>query len=126
MNTLAHRNDATTPLPPHLWQKVQDTIGTKLRLLGILEADEHFRFCIVERAAGPDRTELRRQFGLTEREADVAMMLAERLTNREIARALRVSVHTVRRHVEHILAKLDVHSRKDVRAVLLSATHTDS
>ena len=49
--------------------------------------------------------------GLTEREAEVLRLLAEGLTNREIAARLFISVKTVGAHMAHIYAKLDVHSR---------------
>lgn len=63
--------------------------------------------------------ELREVFRLTPREARVAMLLAARRTNREIAAALGVSEHTARRHTEKVLLKLDVHRRYDVRGALL-------
>ena len=49
--------------------------------------------------------------GLTRREAEVLALLAEGLTNREIARRLFVSPKTVETHVGHVFDKLDVHSR---------------
>jgi DNA-binding NarL/FixJ family response regulator len=48
---------------------------------------------------------------VTPRERDVLRLLAEGLTNREIADRLVVSEHTVHRHVTNILRKLDVNSR---------------
>jgi DNA-binding CsgD family transcriptional regulator len=55
---------------------------------------------------------------LTERERDVAELVADRLRNREIAARLHVSEKTVERHVTGILRKLGVDSRVDVaRAV---------
>lgn len=48
---------------------------------------------------------------LTERETEVLRLLADGLTNREIADALFVSLRTVATHVDHILTKLDVRSR---------------
>lgn len=52
---------------------------------------------------------------LTSRERQVAELLARRWTNKEIADALVVSERTVETHVAHILAKLGVHSRLQVR-----------
>jgi non-specific serine/threonine protein kinase len=49
--------------------------------------------------------------GLTERELEVVRLLADGLTNREIADALFVSQRTVATHIDHILSKLDVRSR---------------
>jgi LuxR family transcriptional regulator, maltose regulon positive regulatory protein len=48
---------------------------------------------------------------LTPREREVLGLLAEGLTNREIAERLVLSEHTVHRHVAHVLAKLGVPSR---------------
>ena len=53
---------------------------------------------------------------LTERETDVLRLLASGYSNREIARALRVSTGTVKNHVSSILGKLGVRDR--TRAVL--------
>jgi DNA-binding CsgD family transcriptional regulator len=49
--------------------------------------------------------------GLSDRERDVLTHLAAGKTNKEIAEALGISPHTVRRHVEHIFTKLGVTSR---------------
>jgi ATP/maltotriose-dependent transcriptional regulator MalT len=51
------------------------------------------------------------QLGLTAREVDVLALLADGLTNREIARRLFISPKTVDTHVTHVFDKLDVHSR---------------
>jgi DNA-binding NarL/FixJ family response regulator len=52
--------------------------------------------------------------GLSERERDVALMLAEGLSNREIASDLFVSEHTVRAHVSRVLAAFGTPSRTTV------------
>ncbi len=49
--------------------------------------------------------------GLTPRELEVARLIAQGLTNREIAEALVVSPETVKTHVAHILRKLELRSR---------------
>lgn len=49
--------------------------------------------------------------GLTAREREVLRLLADGLSNQEIADALFISLPTVKVHVSHLLAKLDVDSR---------------
>ena len=53
---------------------------------------------------------------LSGREREVAALVAEGRTNREIAERLVVSERTVESHVEHILAKLGFHARAQVAA----------
>ena len=48
---------------------------------------------------------------MTPRERDVLRLVAEGLTNQQIAERLVVSEHTVHRHVTNILRKLDLPSR---------------
>ena len=49
--------------------------------------------------------------GLTAREIEVLRLVTEGRTNREIAKALRLSDHTVRRHLQNIFNKIGVSSR---------------
>jgi DNA-binding NarL/FixJ family response regulator len=65
---------------------------------------------------------------LSQREREVVQLLAEGLTNREIADTLTVSVGTVKAHVEHILTKLGVSDRTQaaVRAVELGLYRSTS
>lgn len=62
-----------------------------------------------------------RRYGLTRREVEVAALVVARRTNREIADGLGISVHTVRHHVERILSKLGLHSRRQVGVKLRSS-----
>ena len=50
---------------------------------------------------------------LTPRELEVLQLLAEGLSNKEIARRLGTSEHTVKFHVNAILGKLGAHSRTE-------------
>jgi DNA-binding CsgD family transcriptional regulator len=54
--------------------------------------------------------------GLTEREREVAGLIVRARTNREIAEALVLSERTVETHVENILAKLGLSSRREIAA----------
>ena len=72
------------------------------------------------------RTELARISGrrpgsdeLTDAEARVASLAVTGLTNKEIAAALFVTVHTVEAHLSQVYRKLGVHSRTELGARLL-------
>lgn len=52
-----------------------------------------------------------KEAGLTERESQVLVLLAEGLTNPEIATSLYLSVETVKSHVGAIIRKLDLRNR---------------
>ncbi len=51
---------------------------------------------------------------LTEREREVLILIADGLTNAEIAERLGISVKTVDRHRENLMRKLNLHSRVDL------------
>jgi DNA-binding CsgD family transcriptional regulator len=61
---------------------------------------------------------LRERYRLTEKETRVAMLLAQRRSNAEIAAALDISPHTARRHTENVMLKLNVSSRFSVETAL--------
>jgi DNA-binding CsgD family transcriptional regulator len=56
------------------------------------------------------------------RELAVAQLVANGLTNREIAERLFVSPHTVNTHMRQVVAKPEVNSRVDARGLRQSAT----
>jgi len=53
---------------------------------------------------------------LSDREVDVLHLLADGLTNQEIALTMHVSVNTVKTHLKNIYDKLGVHTRREVIA----------
>lgn len=68
----------------------------------------------------PSERALSQRFGLTSREAQVALRLARGASEKRVARALGISVHTARRHTEKVFVKLGVNARGQVAAVLLT------
>jgi DNA-binding CsgD family transcriptional regulator len=58
------------------------------------------------------------RFGLTDREREVLLLLADGRSNPEIAQALFISPKTASVHVSNILAKLGVGGRVEAAAVV--------
>lgn len=56
---------------------------------------------------------------LTPRELEILEMVSKGLTNKEIGRAIQVSHFTVRNHVRHIIAKLEVGDRTEAATVAI-------
>ncbi|MBK7830798.1 MAG: response regulator [Gemmatimonadetes bacterium] len=61
---------------------------------------------------------LQQRFGLTDRQVEVARLLAQGLSNAEIAEALGLSTYTARNHTEAVLLKLGASTRARVGAIL--------
>ncbi len=57
---------------------------------------------------------------MTKRELEVATLLTEGLTNREMGERLYLSEWTIATHVRNILAKLDLSSRAQIAAWVAS------
>jgi predicted ATPase/DNA-binding CsgD family transcriptional regulator len=83
--------------------------------------DEVISFALAEKAGKP-RRHVRRAAGppggLTPREREIAGLVAEGLSNREIAARLVIAQRTAETHVENILAKLGFTSRAQIAAWL--------
>jgi len=63
---------------------------------------------------------------MTKSELAVAELVANGLTNREIAERLFVSPHTVNTHLRHVFAKLQVHSRVDLTRLSTERSSEDA
>jgi DNA-binding NarL/FixJ family response regulator len=82
------------------------TAGSLIRRLGALAAERR-----------PEPISL----NLTRREQEVAALMREDLSNKEIATRLRIEVATVKNHVHNVLDKLRVHRRSDATRLLFRA-----
>ena len=71
------------------------------------------------RGYGPRRRPPSGWPSLTPTEAKVAELVAQGLTNPQIAQRMFVSPGTVKTHVSHIFGKLDVHGRAELIALVL-------
>ena len=61
---------------------------------------------------------LQQEYGLSTRETEVCEAIARGLSMATIAERLFISENTVRTHSRHIYAKLDIHSRQELGAML--------
>jgi DNA-binding CsgD family transcriptional regulator len=68
--------------------------------------------------AGPPGS--RSPLELTDRERDVAVLVAKGMTNREVAAELYVSPKAIDYHLGHIFGKLGITSRRDLRQLVVS------
>ncbi|MFE7767303.1 response regulator transcription factor [Streptomyces sp. NPDC057438] len=80
-------------------------------------------FALMASAAAGQSASAATSSPLTPREKEVAALVAEGMSNRQIASALDLSPRTVDRHIEHILAKLGFRSRARVAAWWVANHH---
>ena len=87
--------------------------------------DDHMLFHseVIRRAARPQPTSgpTAQLEELTKRELEILQMVSEGMGNREIARQLNISYHTVMKHVSNIISKLRVTTRMEAGLVFLRA-----
>jgi len=60
---------------------------------------------------------------MTPREREVINLIAEGLSNKEIAQRLNVATHTVKSHVRNVMEKLTLHTRLQIAAYANAETH---
>jgi len=88
--------------------------------LGKAGNDEHL-LRLVDGKSQSQTEPLRTQFGVTGREAEVLLWIANGKTNREIGTILSMSPRTVNKHLEQIFRKLSVENRTSAAAMALKA-----
>jgi DNA-binding NarL/FixJ family response regulator len=67
-------------------------------------------------ALGPRQASKQAFDGLSQREREVAALVAQGYSNHRIADALTLSERTVEKHVENIMSKLHINSRAQIAA----------
>jgi DNA-binding CsgD family transcriptional regulator len=91
---------------------------------GMLGA-ESYAFCLIKRSASRwsnYEEHLRQTWGLTEREAQVAVECLRGNKNLEIAERLRISVETVNKHLDKVYQKANVRGRAELASRLLDSS----
>ncbi|MCZ4589073.1 protein kinase domain-containing protein [Rhodococcus opacus] len=86
--------------------------------------DAAVAYALGERAPGAPPAPTAMLPKLTKREGQVADLVAEGLTNKEIAARLVISPRTAQGHVEHVLAKLGFTSRAQIAAWVVEQNRT--
>lgn len=91
---------------------------TQVRYLGQTSPGEYLmRF--IEDNEGKNREALQKEFGLTQREAEVLYWLSKGKTNQDIAQILSLSPRTVNKHLEQVYKKLGVENRTSAASISL-------
>ncbi|HEY2957745.1 MAG TPA: AAA family ATPase [Actinomycetota bacterium] len=100
-------------------QRTAERLGAEPLRREVVDLARRARIDLAEPAAGAEPAPARpaAPFGLTPREREVLVLLADGRTNAQIAVALFISVKTVGIHVSNVLAKLGVASRVEAAAV---------
>jgi DNA-binding CsgD family transcriptional regulator len=114
------RRQPGRPLPlvhirPDLLAAVQ-TIAAQENLPVAVVVNDLLSFALAERQEAD--AALAAWQSLTDREREIAALVCLRLTNADIAAQLVLSPNTVKTHVRHILAKLGLNSKEELRREL--------
>jgi DNA-binding NarL/FixJ family response regulator len=69
---------------------------------------------VIENALKKGRGKLANAVKMTNREREIIALIADGLSNKEIAGRLNIAVHTVKSHVHNIMEKLALHTRLQI------------
>jgi len=103
--------------------RIEHEIHCTLMPEGML-GNESYVLCVVKRSASrwsSYEEHLRQTWGLTEREAQVAVECLKGNKNLEIAERLRISVETVNKHLDKVYQKANVRGRAELASRLLDS-----
>jgi predicted ATPase/DNA-binding CsgD family transcriptional regulator len=128
------RRDVAATLAPDLVRhhaeceaKARSTLGDRAFEDGTSEIARHslddlIHFALDERVPAP-RSRRSTDPLLTRREREIADLVAEGMSNREIARRMVIAQRTAEGHIEHILVKLGFTSRTQIASWVLEQRH---
>ncbi len=124
LRTLLDSQDKGMPEGEHELRRVTGDLKSPVLLRGFplaahSEKDDACMLIIMEkigreRRVVPDR--VKDQYRLTDREVEIVKYISEGWTNKEIARHLGISEHTVKEHVRHLLKKTKTTTRTGILA----------
>jgi DNA-binding CsgD family transcriptional regulator len=111
----------------HLATRVRGSSGRWLRATAIpMQGDDGSVAVMIEPARPGDITHiLLESYGLTEREAEIVMLIARGLATKDIAAELSLSAHTIRDHIKAIFGKAGVSTRGELVARLFAEHFQD-
>jgi two-component system nitrate/nitrite response regulator NarL len=98
---------------------IEDVLGTiravarGIRILPPLLTGSLFTH-VVDLALRKGRGRLPNAVQMTKREREIIVLIAEGMSNKEIAELLNLSTHTVKSHIHNILEKMALHSRLEI------------
>jgi DNA-binding NarL/FixJ family response regulator len=79
---------------------------------------------VLRKYSRPPQTDAARAHKLTRRELDVISLIVKGLSNREIARDLKLSEETVKRHLSNVFEKLDISTRLELAILAIEKNLT--
>ena len=98
---------------------IDDVLGTiravarGIKILPPLLTESLFTH-VVEHALRKGRGKLAEAVRMTKREREITGLIAEGMSNKEIAQRLNLSTYTVKSHIHNILEKMALHSRLEI------------
>jgi DNA-binding NarL/FixJ family response regulator len=105
------RGSAKDRKKAHEYARQAADVATEIGMFGLRPRDEELRVVFAEQRA--------KQFGLTARELDVLRLVAQGLTDQEVAEQLFLSARTVGAHLRSIYSRLNVSSRTAASRIAL-------
>jgi len=130
LRTLLDSPESQMPEGQHEMRRVIGDVKSPVLLRGFplaahSEKDEACMLIIMEKIGRERRVvpdQAKDQYRLTTREVEIVKYISEGWTNKEIAKHLEISEHTVKEHVRHLLKKTKTTTRTGILAQIFQDT----